>query len=496
MSENLAILLSGDVRAFIQTDGVNPASPFKYFGRLQVDSPSQSIPDPDPVYLPSSDQHNKWDIVDRVPKAQELGSTDWTQKADRYLRDDWWEIRRKGCLFNIKIITGRCSNPSDPTQWDGILYLRDVLLTGDFGYDGSFNTLAGGDNAELMIKGSFSFTEFGPIYPLRFSEQASATILSEVLDGVFHDNVSCGDCGPVSDGRAKSYFLTLANSGSPGLSSQIVFSLDDESTWAAMDIPTLGGLSGSKVAVVGTKLVVISEDDDAHHFIELTDIAAGTINWSKVATGYVASAGPRAIWVKNAAESYIAGAGGYLYFMADPSVAVSPITDGSVTAQDQNDIDGNGSIIVSVGNSNTVLVSTDGGVSFNLVIGPAVGVNLNAVQIVDTYVWWVGTADGRLFYSLDQGGSWTQKSIGSTVNIIYDIKFVDHVVGYIVTGTTGGPKVYRSLDSGYSWQNTAPTLQGLPTAERFNFACVSGYNKVAVGGRVSAGGDGILAVAE
>jgi len=495
MPEQANILFGGDVRAFVQSNGVNPASSFNYFGRLQLSGPTQSQPDPDPVYVPSSSQHNAWEIVDRVPKAQELGSADWTQKADRYLQDDWWEIRRKKCLFNVMVTIGRCTNPSDLTQWESKLLLRDVLLSGDFGFDGDMNILAGGDNAEVMLKGSFTFTAMEPIYSLRFSPKADVQIVAEVLDGIFYDSVSCGDCGPVSDGRAKSYYLTLANSGSPGLSSQIVASTDNDNTYFSVDIPTLGGLSGTRLAVVGTKLVVISQPNNAHHYASLADINSALANWSRVSTGYVATKGPRAIWSRDAANTFIAAAGGYVYFMADPTGAVSPITDGSATTQDMNDIDGRGQIIVAVGNSNAVLVSTDGGAGFSLVTGPVPGVALNAVQIVAPYVWWVGTANGRLFYTMDQGTTWTEKVISANINIIYDIKFVDQVVGYLVVGTTAGPAVYRTLDSGFSWQNTAPSILALPTAERYNFAAVSGYNKVAVGGRVSAGGDGKLAVA-
>lgn len=494
---DIGVLKGGDVRAFVQQNGISPANPFVYFGKLQLSGITQSQPTPDPSYLPSSTQRNKWDIVDRIPKAQELGKADWTQRSDRSLNDAWWEIRRRACLFNAQLVMGSCQNPSDITQWDAKLLVTGILVSGDVGLDGTLNVLAGGDNKEVDMKGSWTFTVMQPIYALRFGLKADAVITTEILDGFYNDVVSCGDCGPASDGRAKSYYLSLAASASPGLSSQIIYSLDDDNTYAAMDINTLGGLSGTRAAAVGTKLVVISQANNAHHIIDFTDINAGISAWARVASGYVAAKGPRAIWSKSAAETYVAAAAGYLYMMVDPSVGVTVLLDGSLSLQDFNDIHGLAQTIVAVGNNNVVAVSTDSGASFSLVVGPTPGIGLNAVWISATYVWWVGTANGKLFFSLNQGATWTEKVINSQFTTINDIGFVDDVVGYVVAQASGGAVVYRTTDGGYSWQNKAPSLTGLPTGiERLNFVAVAGHNKASVGGRISSGGDGRLLVAE
>lgn len=494
---DVQILQGGDVRAFVQSDGISPANAFKYFGRMQLDGVTQPQSDPDPVYNPSTTQRDKWDIVDRVQHAQELGSSDFTQRADRAMNDEWWEMKRRRCLFNMVLVMGRCQNPSDPTQWDAKLAIVGDLVSGDFGLDGTLNALNGGDNAEVNVKGTLSFTDFYPIYPLKFSPKADATITTELIDGLYFDSISCGDCGPVSDGRAKSYYLAAAATASPGLSGQIIYSLDDDNTYTAMDINTLAGLSANRMAVVGSKLVVVSQANNAQHVIDLTDLNAGIPNWGRVATGYVATKGPRAIWSKNAAETWIAAAGGYIYFTADPTSSVSPVTDGSATTQDLNDIHGKGKTIVAVGGSNAVLVSIDGGLGFTLITGPTPGIALNRVWVNDTYVWWVGTANGKLFYSLDQGATWNEKVVGA-FNAVNAITFVDSLVGYLVVQSSNGPQVYRTTDGGFSWQNKAPSLSGLPSTgiDRYNFAAVAGPNKTAIGGRVSAGGDGKLYVAE
>ena len=493
------ILQGGQARVFVQVDGPGPANGFEYFGPMQVGDAEEPQGSSTPVYLPSSRQRNKWDIVDEVPSVPELGTLPFQQRMDRLLRSAWWDLKERGCRFHLQAVLGKCSNPSDFTQWESKILYSFAKMT-SFGH-GTLNPNEGGDNAAINESGELEFRRMIPIRPVRFSEKADAVIVAEVLDGLYNDVAQCGDCGPASDGCKKAYFLTLANGGSPGLSSQIVYTLDGFATVAALDIPTLGGLSGTRLAVVGSYLVVISEASASHHASTLDDIDAGIVNWAEVDSGYVAGKGPRAIYSQSALQTFVAAAGGYIYRLDDATTAVEVVTDGSVSTQDLNDIHGNGSVIVAVGGSNAVLVSTNDGEGFSLTVGPTPGVALNAVWVADSNTWFVGTADGRLFYTSNGGRTWTQTALGSGITAINDIRFVEdqnaaNVIGYLALQTAAGARVYRTTDNGHSWQYRAPAIDKLPTAERINFVYPCGYNKVIAGGRVTSAGDGILAEAQ
>jgi photosystem II stability/assembly factor-like uncharacterized protein len=492
---DIAIIRGGDTRVFIQSAGISPANPYDYYGCMQLEGPEQAQGDPTPVYCPSTTQRNAWDIVDEAPTVQELGSTDFTQRMDRYLSDSLWDIRRRRCVFNLQAVIGRCQNPSDFTQWDSKIILKDARLT-SFSLP-QMNILDGSDNGGLDMTGSFSFRDIINIKSMRFSEVGDTTIVAEVLDGLYSDTVQCGDCGPASDGCQKFYGLTLANGGSPGLSSQLIHSSNGGDTITGIDIPTLGGLSGTRMAVVGNKVVVISQPNLAHHYATVTDVDNDTVNWTKVSSGYVAAKGPRALYVKSPSQTFIAGAGGYIYLMTDPTLAVTVISDGSVSSQQLNDIGGIGQTIVAVGGSNAVLRSDNGGAGFSLIVGPAVGIALNAIAVLSKNVWLIGAANGRLYYTINGGTSWVLMSIPSTINVINRIQFVDDIVGYMAVQTTSGAAaVYRTSDSGHSWSNTSPDISDLPTAERINFCAPCGYNTVAAGGRKTSAGDGLLAIAQ
>jgi photosystem II stability/assembly factor-like uncharacterized protein len=494
MPNDLAVMKGGDARIFVQSEGANPGVAYDYLGCLTLTGTSQNLGEPEPVYAPSAEVRNVFDIIDEVGKAPALGTADFTQRADRFLREEWWDIRRRGCVFNMQVVIGRCTRPDDFTQWESKVLVVGARLT-KLGL-GDLNPLDGGDNKAIDITGSLSFRDWGPVRPLQFGEQAAATVVAEVLDGIFNDAISCGECGRPSDGCKKMFFLTAANPGSPGLSSQIVYSLDGGGSWATMDIPVLTGVSGNRIAGVSTRLVVVSEAKGGHAYALFSDIEAGTLNWTLSTSGYVAGKSPRAIWSASPSKTFVAAAGGYIYLMTDPTAAVTVITDGSVTAQDLNDINGKSSTIVAVGASNALLVSYNGGESFGLVVGPAVGVNLTAVWVINRSVWFVGTGNGKLYYTLNSGATWVQINFVTGATVINDIKFVDDVVGYLSLEIAGAGRVYRTTDGGNSWQYQAPAISNLPTALRYNVVVPCGWNEVSCGGIKTVGGDGVIATAD
>ncbi len=487
------IAKGGQTRVFVQVGGSSPANDYVYVGCMQLDGLSQEEGELTPIYCPSTEVAETWDIVGETAAQRGLATTDFTQHMDRFLRDFWWSLRKKGCKFNMKVKLDSCGRPDDPHSFDSVILIPGTKLTA-FNLP-TLNPLSGDDNAVLDITGSLQARTFEAFRPVQFGEVADTILLCEALDAVYSDQIQCGDCGTPSDGCQKAFVLTLACSGSPGLSSQIVYTSDGFSTVAAMDIPTLGGLSGNRAAAVGQRLVVVAQATNSHHYALMSDILAGTVNWAEVETGYVAAKGPRAIYSKSPTETFVAADGGYIYLMDNPTSGVTVIADGSATTQQLNDIHGKAQVIVAVGNSNAVLVSQNAGATFALKTGPAVGVNLTAVWVINKNVWWVGCGNGALYYTINGGDSWTLSSL-TGLSIVNDIHFVDDMVGYIAAQVGATSRVYRTNDNGYSWHYQSPYISELPTAERYNVVVPCGYNNVLAAGRVSAAGDGIIAIAE
>lgn len=486
---------SGFFRAFVQTGAANPALPYGYIGCMQVDKPTQDLGALEPVYCPSPSTRNQWDIVDVISRTPALPKADITQHANRFLNDIWMGIRRQGCLINLQVVSGKCPRPDDFTSWDAkILFGRSKLTKLDLG---TLNVLDGAKNEIVDITGSIEAELWTFLYPMAFQEVASVTVVAEVVDGFYYDNIQCGDCGPVSDGCQKCYALQLANAGSPGLSSQVLYSLDGGATWAAMDIPPLAGLSASRFAPMGIYCIVIGQNQGSYVYAKFSDINAGTINWTAQTSGFVVGKSPRCITAKSPSECFIGAQGGYIYFLSQVGGAVTVLTDGSVSTQNVNDIHYFGRTIVAVGDSNAVWYSINNGVSWSLVVGPAVGIALNGVWCISATTWFVGTGNGKLYYTLNAGSSWTQLIFDAgAFTVINDIQFYDENVGYMAVEIGGAGRVYRTTDGGNTWAYNSSAIGTVPTNLRMNVVAPCGWNNVMAVGRKAVGGDGIIAIAK
>lgn len=488
---NLAF--SSQFRVFVQADGSSPANGYLYVGCLSLGGFQADQGTGEPVYCPSSEVAGKFDIVGQTSPPPSLPTTDFTQHMDRRLNDFWWDLKRRGCKFNFAVKGFNCGRPDDPDTFDAKLLASSAKLTAF--NTGEFNNLS--EDAMIDLTGSLQLLDFQPFRPMTFGEIGDTTVLAEVLDGMYADAIQCGNCGTPSDGCQKLYMLTLANSGSPGLSSQLAYSTNEGGTVAVDDINTLGGKSGSALAQVGARVVVVSQADGAHHHKLQATIDAGTLgSWTRVASGYVSTKGPRVIWSKSPSQTYIGAAGGYIYLMTNPTAAVTVLSDGSVTTQDFNDIRGIGQTVVLVGNNNAVVVSRNDGVTFGSVTGPAVGIALNTVELVTETIWFIGAANGKSYYTVNAGQSWVEMTPDASIQAVNKIRFVNEQVGYMVVQVGGSARVYRTDTNGNTWHNDGYYVGNLPTAERYNFIvpCPGNYNRALAGGRVSSGGDGVVAL--
>lgn len=490
---DINILKSGQSRIFVQPDGSSPANSYQYVGCLSFGGLQEDLGTGEPIYCPSSEVAGAFDIVDTTSPPPALPTTDFTQHMNRQLQDFWWDLRRRKCEFNAKIKNSNCARPDDPDDFESMIIMRRNKMTAF--NTGAFNGLA--EDAALDLTGTIQLISFDRFLPMTFGEVAENSAFSEALDGIYADKIQCGNCGTPSDGCQKSYVLTGTEAASPASPAAIVYTGDNWGTSAHDFITTLGTKTANRLAQVGQRIVVISETDEAHHYKLQSSIDDGTVaGWTRVGTGYVATKGPQAIWSKSPSETYIAAEGGYVYFMSNPAAAVTVLTDGSVTVQNLNDIRGKGRTIVAVGASNAVIVSRNGGQTWTLVVGPSVGIVLNTVEVITDDIWFVGNASGASYYTINGGTSWVVNTPDSAIAAVQRIRFVDEIVGYMVVTISGGVRVYRTADNGYSWHNDGSYVDGVPAALHYNFVapCPSNYNVALVGGISLVGTDGIISL--
>lgn len=193
------------------------------------------------------------------------------------------------------------------------------------------------------------------------------------------------------------------------------------------------------------------------------------VTWNQVSIGG-ASAGHGAVdsgalFALDQGHIWLASAEGYIYFSNDGGVTWDAQTSGSLTTEDLRCIsftdENNG---LAGADNDVLLISTDGGTTWELtdaVTGS--GDDINAVAGAGDY-WWAVTSGGEMFYSRDEGDTWTQRSFsGSGIGEITDIAFANDLIGYALHNNASPVgEILVTINGGYSWNAiTTPTNTGL-----------------------------------
>lgn len=423
-----------------------------------------------------------------------------TSLVGRYaldLKSELLRLARKGCSLDLQYHLGQCVDPSDFNDFQKALVLEDIVLT-NFGTD-DLGALASDENALVNETGEISGREQYEVLPLTFSKRAGDIITNEILAVVFCDAPSCGECAEESDGGQKAFGISSAAGGSPSTPADVIFTLDGGVSWYAHDIEDMDPANDpDDIACFGGYVVVASEAEASLFYADKDDFDGSTDpDFTPVTTGIVAGGEPRAL-ATVPGRLFAVGAGGYIYTTQDITAGLTVVDAGVATVSVLNDVHAlSENFAVAVGNSGVVVFTQNGsvwGLAPSLPVG--VGVNLNCVQMLDTDVWIVGTNDGRLFYTVNGGVTWTEKSFpGSGTGVVQDIDFATESVGYFshTTAATVG-RVLRTYNGGYSWKVLPEGAGNLPAADRFTAiaACPYDANKVLAGGLDDNGTDGIL----
>lgn len=491
---------TGQSRVFTIEDRAGPAHAPAFQGLARAGSVSWPQGDITPVRVPSTEAYNEFIVVDEIVGVQGFPSMPVEFRKTLEL-SEVLKLIRKRCALDVQVHVGACQNPSDFNGgWDVVIVLENARGT-DYG-TGDLGALDADQQAPVIETVPFTGRDYYEVKKVRGSELGAAEIVQEVVAVAICDSRSCGTCGSASDGCQKVFALTLTVGVSPGLAAELIYSSDGGATLGQTNIDTLAGNQDpNDMACVGPYLCVVSEDSESLHYALTADVLDGTESWSEVTTGFVAAKGPLAIFSLGQTFTWIVGEAGYIYFSDDITAGVTVQDAGVQSIQNLNDIHGFDNLnLVAVGASNAVVVTANGGDTWTAVTGPDVGVVLNTVWMKSKLEWFVGTAGGKLWYTSDGGGTWTQKRFSNDgAGVVRKVFFSTPTIGWMshdytpAGGVTG--RILRTIDGGFSWY-VIPEERGLslPTNDRINdlVGCGSDPNLIFGGGLNANGTDGIL----
>ena len=490
----------GNSRIFSIEYGAGPTRTPFYHGWAMAGALSVSLGDVTRIEAPSSLEYGSFDIIDRTRGAQDNATLPITLIYPRG-KSEVLQLARKRCTMDFQVHIGSCTQPTDfDGGWsDGkVIVFEDADIT-TYGTS-ELGALESGDDSKVDEEIEISALEFYEILPQSFVSKGATEVEQELVAVVVCDSASCGDCDDPSDGCSKVFAVSAPAGSSPGKLPEVVFTSNRYNTISEVAVNSLSiGEDPTGMECVGTRLVVISNASESLHHATKTDLFNGVSNpFTEVTTGFVASKGPNGIVSASPRHTWIVGNGGYVYFTDDPSGGVSVLSAGAITTNNLQAVDAfNTKLVVAVGASNTVLYSEDG-VAFQSVTGPDVSGSptLTTVAIRTANEWWVGTDDGKVWYTTNKGESWTQHE-GITVGTeVHKIVWASKTVGYIAIEASSGGRLWRTISGGNTWYIAPEGSATLITTTDLNdiAVCENDVNTVFVVGESSTATDGVILV--
>jgi hypothetical protein len=461
------------------------------------------------IECPSDQVYNQFVERGKIKGEADRPSTDLVSRYAANIESELLRLARIGCSFDLQFHLAVCDDPLEFNDFEKIVIFEEADLT-NYGAD-IMGALESGERNPVNETGEISAREVYEVLPLHFAEVAGSIVTNEVVDVVFCDRVSCGECEDVSDGCQKIYAVTLSAGGSPGTPADVVYSLEGgkSDSWNTSEVDSLTATEDpTGIACVSGYVVVVSDDSCSLHYVDQDDLdAMGDETWVENATGFTAvgpapGGCPMDIWsIGNYA--FIAAGGGYVYGFSDPTVGVTVLTNGSVVGDNLRAIHAlDRNICVAVGSAGAVIRTLNGGATWQAMSRPVgIGVDLHSVWVKSETEWWCGSSDGRLFYTLDGGVTWvTAQDWGG--GAVYDIAFsTDSVMAVshehhqlaVLIG-----RIYRSYDGGHSFVLLPEGPEALPAAQRFTALALCEYDpNLVVGVGLDDGGtDGIIVLGE
>jgi hypothetical protein len=492
------VMKKGLSRLWVFDGGAGPTVSPQLLAMAATGAAEKNYGDITRVEIPSPTERGAYDVVDEFQSGEENATL---AAVLRYTLEPslMKKIADKKCVVDLQVHMGKCTDVRDFLHgWESgkiAVFERAHITTHSTSELGS---MVSDDEGVVDENIEISASVYYEIGPMNYAERAKSEVTNEVIAIVVCDSPSCGDCDSPSDGCQKVFYVSAPAGTSPGLLAEVGASNDGITTIAhESPISTLAiGENPTGAACVGDNLVVISNASLSLHYADQGDLIDGTETWTEVTTGFVVAHGPNAIDSYSPFDTWIVGDGGYIYFTADPTSGVEVQDAGVATTENLKSVDAfTTEIVVSVGVNNAVVFTLNGGETWQSVVGPAVGVTLNVVEIRGEKEWWIGTADGKIYYTKDRGDHWTLSFTQTGAGNIWDIKWASNTVGF-ASGANSTPngRVYRTIDGGKQWKVQPDSSSSLTTSDKIGTlaVCKKDVNTLYAGGLADNGGDGVL----
>jgi photosystem II stability/assembly factor-like uncharacterized protein len=366
-------------------------------------------------------------------------------------------------VFILKQTTGRSNIFSN---YDRLTLLRGVTITQET--ESGVAARDPGDNTVSMESFEMSAEDWFRIMPLTASRQSTTATQNANVVRFLDQNTGY-----------------IGSKAGAGVKAKVLVTTDGGGAWAATAADPFANdediISLAVFAVDRTHHRVLAvRDDDVAAALKVAYTDDGGTTWTLVTVGATVAQkalGQAALFALDSHHIWLVTDGGFIYFSNDGGASWDIQDAGVTTANDLYGVhftdSANG---MTFGETDTVLITHDGGNTWSAVTATGGGDNITAGYMVDEDALWLGTtesggSDNSLYRSLDGGTTWEAITFsGSGTGKILGIEFVNDSVGFLIHDTTGPVgSVFRTVDGGSDWEQvTTPTNTGLKSINVMN----------------------------
>jgi photosystem II stability/assembly factor-like uncharacterized protein len=374
---------------------------------------------------------------------------------------DWLEdLKDRDCGFAVYVKQQECGLLTDHNNFERLILLSDSLIT-NYTYQGMVTRdedTVSMYNVDLQAAPpavtSFAVT----VNRMTFANVDKANDIAMNVDDECDSNCGVtykkGDRGVIvtdsaSGAKPKPYFTTNG-----GVTWTVAAALpgandDDLSAVIRVHINNTVRTITSKTGVTTTQGQIFYSDNDG-------------VSWTTVSVGG-ATAGHGATYGKGLFAFpydpyfiWMATFAGYIYKSVDGGATWTAKDSGVVTTGNYKCIhfaDKQYGVAGAVGD--IIAITNNGGDSWSAATAVGTGGDIISCARLDKNRIWVGTDDGDLFYSLDGGTTWTQRTSFANTDVgqVRSMHWLDKWNGVFVSNTAGPVgSFFRTHDGGYTWK--------------------------------------------
>lgn len=421
------------------------------------------------IYCPDPSGPNRFKVVGSIEGAAgAITSTITTDVTDAL--DDLEQIN---CPFTLFINMSKSGRKDLFTNFDRTFVLTNTRVTNE-GLSG-LTVREGGDNARSEATYDVSAEALLRLFEQDIARQ-TITETASVNKVIFtNDQVCRTDEDPAVDFCQTGFASTDAGAGSPSASAQVLITTNG-STWTAASADPFGaaeditGITGFELDRDNTRVIVVRGTTDGANPGEIAYSDNSGTSWTNVNVGSVNgqyTPTQHGLFSLDRSNIWVITDDGYIYKSTDAALTWTAQESGSITSSQWNAIEFvDDEVGWVVGNTNAIARTIDGGSTWSSITGPAAEAANHAISVavLDRNRAWVGYSSGTMYYTLDAGVTWTQRSFtGSGTGQVRDIKFLNETLGYMISNNASPVgTVLWTIDGGYTWSTlTTPTNSGL-----------------------------------